>query len=525
MIIDVGEYTSNGTVFCDLCIAGGGPAGLAIAIDFLDLPHKVVVLEGGGLEYSEESQELYRGKIVGHDYFALDETRLRFLGGSSNHWGGWCRPLEDLDFGERSWVPKSGWPIGSEELVPYLARAHTFLKLGSPHYSPATAELLRSPLFPFDSKTFVHRFWNEGVPPPRVGELHRVELENSQNVTVLSNANVTEVVLNENTDRAIAFTVKGREVQPQRIEAQRFVVALGGLENPRLLLNSNRQIEPGVGNEHDLVGRFFMEHLDVSCGELVAADIDRVTGAYELVAQDQNHGVRTAICLTPDAQARHGILNQAFEIEGVKARHGSPGFLALRDMLRDGRAGDFSDFAEHLRSMILDMEGLSSGAYAYLTGHEQFVSLRVHSNGEQAPNPESRIRLTDEVDPLGLRRIALDWRTIPLDKQSLRFAVERLAREFGRVGVGRLQIPEWLLDEGDDWGGALEGGHHHMGTTRMASHASHGVVDPDCRVFGIANLYVAGSSVFPVSGTANPTLPLVQLALRLADRLKADLSG
>src|SRR5688500_5319167 len=138
MIIDVEEYTANGTVFCDLCIAGGGPAGLAIAIDFLDLPHKVLVLEGGGLEYSEESQALYRGKIVGHDYFALDETRLRFLGGSSNHWGGWCRPLEDLDFGERSWVPKSGWPIGSEELAPYLARAHTFLKLGPPHYSPAT---------------------------------------------------------------------------------------------------------------------------------------------------------------------------------------------------------------------------------------------------------------------------------------------------------------------------------------------------------------------------------------------------
>jgi choline dehydrogenase-like flavoprotein len=525
MIIDIEEYSSNEAAVCDLCVAGSGPAGLAIAVEFLDLSYKVLVVEGGGLEYTEESQQIYQGDVVGHEYFALDETRLRFLGGSSNHWGGWCRPLEDLDFHERSWVPSSGWPIPSGTLEPYLARAHDFLKLGPTQYSPATAKLLGSPLFAFDPKAFVHRFWNQGIPTPQVGELHKEALKQSQNVIVLLNASVKDIVLNENMDRAIAFTVQGREDQLRRIQARRFVVALGGLENPRLLLNANRQIKPGIGNQHDLVGRFFMEHLDVLCGELVAPDINRVTSAYELVARDQGYGVRTAICLTPGAQAQHRVLNQAFEIEGVKARHASPGYLALRRMLRDANEGDFADFAEHLRNMVQDLAGLSNGAYTYVTGREQFVRLEVHSHAEQAPNPESRIRLTDKVDRLGLRRIALDWRTTPLDKRSLRFAVELLAREIGRVGVGRLQIPDWLLVDDDDWGSALEGGHHHMGTTRMASDAGRGVVDPECRLFNIENLYLAGSSVFPVSGTATPTLAIIQLALRLADRLKADLSG
>ena len=279
-------------------------------------------------------------------------------------------------------------------------------------------------------------------------------------------------LLNDNADRAIAVVVRGRDDRVRRIAARSFVVALGGLENPRLLLNANRQIKPGIGNRHDLVGRFFMEHLDVLCGDLVAPDLRRVTSAYGLVAQGRNSGVRTAICLTPDAQARHRVLNQAFEIEGVKARHGSSGYVAFRDLLRDASHGDLSDLADKVRAMVLDLEGLTSGAYTYATGGDDAVRLEVHSQAEQAPNPQSRVVLTDAVDRVGWRRIALDWRTTALDKHSLRFAVELLAREFGRVGAGRLRVPEWLLDDGDDWGGALQGNHHHIGTTRMADAAA-----------------------------------------------------
>ena len=195
MIVACEDYVADEAASCDLCIAGSGPAGLAIAVEFLDLPWKVLVLEGGGEDYTKDSQQLYQGDIVGHEYHALDETRLRFFGGSSNHWGGWCRPLDDLDFAVRPWVPSSGWPLSARALEPYLARAHGFLKLAPPRYGPATAELLGSPLFGFERNVFVHRFWNQGMPAPRVGELHKEALRRSQNVIVLLHASVADVAV------------------------------------------------------------------------------------------------------------------------------------------------------------------------------------------------------------------------------------------------------------------------------------------------------------------------------------------
>jgi choline dehydrogenase-like flavoprotein len=134
------------------------------------------------------------------------------------------------------------------------------------------------------------------------------------------------------------------------------------------------------------------------------------------------------------------------------------------------------------------------------------------------------VLLDGERDALGMPRIRLDWRLTDLDRRSLLRTHEALAKEFGRTGLGRIQIEAWLQDDKAGWSDELSGGYHPMGTTRMADDPRRGVVDRHCRVHGLTNLYVAGSSVFPTGGSANPTLTIVALALRLAEHLKAELS-
>jgi choline dehydrogenase-like flavoprotein len=157
---------------------------------------------------------------------------------------------------------------------------------------------------------------------------------------------------------------------------------------------------------------------------------------------------------------------------------------------------------------------------ASYTPREDLV-YRMFTRQEQAPNPESRIVLSAENDELGMPRANLRWKFTPIDKRSMRVYYELLGREMGRAGLGRVQIMDWLLD-GDDtaWPNHLSGGWHHMGTARMHEDPRQGVVDANCRVHGIANLFVAGGAVYPTGGAVNPTLTVVAMALRLSDHLK-----
>jgi choline dehydrogenase-like flavoprotein len=136
---------------------------------------------------------------------------------------------------------------------------------------------------------------------------------------------------------------------------------------------------------------------------------------------------------------------------------------------------------------------------------------------EQTPNPDSRVTLADDTDPLGLRRVRLNWRLTEQERRSFIANIRALGRELAAAGIGRLRP---LLPDDGLWEKVVGGGSHHMGTTRISDDPKRGVVDRDCRVHGIDNLYVAGSSVFVTSGSANPTLNILALAYRLVDHLK-----
>jgi choline dehydrogenase-like flavoprotein len=509
----------SGTVLeGDLCIVGAGAAGISMALEWVNSPRTVLLLEGGGFEFEPAMQDLYRGEIVGQPYYPLHAARLHYFGGTSGHWAGWCSPLDPIDFEKRPWVPHSGWPIRREELDPFYARAQRVLELGPDEYEAdewqrRVPELVPLPL---DRGAVWTKMW-QFSPPTRFGTRYRDAIVGARNVHLYTYANVCEVEANEAVTAVQGLRVRPLGGKEFRVRARHYVLACCSIQNARLLLASSRRSSAGLGNAHDLVGRYFMEHIEMPGGELALAP--RQAAKTEIYAFEFGRTkARGELALSAEMQREHGILNGTASLEpGVAGEQVKSTFQfvtpqvleAMRVWEQSGRVGP------------PPLASAGGPQVEAATAAPRIFHLATRQ--EQAPNPDSRVTLSAETDALGLPRVKLDWRLTGLDKRSIRTFYELLGRELGRTGTGRVQIREWLLDDDRTWPPFLSGGWHHMGTTRMHADPRQGVVDADCRVHGLGNLYVAGAAVFPTGGAANPTLTLVALTLRLSDHLKGKL--
>ncbi|HXV59890.1 MAG TPA: GMC family oxidoreductase [Vicinamibacteria bacterium] len=484
----------------DLCILGGGAAGIALAREFIDKRQSVLLLESGGLDFERGTQSLYAGGATGtvleeHSPY-LTKSRLRYFGGSTNHWEGMCRPLDAIDFRERHWVPFSGWPIPFSDIVPYYRRAAELCQLES--FSIPTADSAQPselPRFLRGASGLRHLLFSLS-PPTRFGEVYRKQLVEAANVTVVLFANAVELSTNAGADRIETVEARSLTGKGFTVGARKFVLACGGIENPRLLLASNTADTRGLGNGHDLVGRFFMEHPHLVAGAFcyLPPSTSPSRSLEELMGSSPRS--RTAIGVSERLQEEHRLLNCAVE----------PFKMARRTKV--------GSFMKGVASLVADIDLGPGKAMEPVYG-------RLLVRAEQAPNPESRVRLSDETDPFGKRRARLEWRLSELDRTSVEKTLECMGRCMGQAGGARVWVDPTL----DGSWPRTYGGSHHMGTTRMHSDPLKGVVDTHCRVHSVSNLYVAGSSVFTTSGFANPTLTLVALSLRLADHLKASLSN
>jgi len=501
----------------DICIMGGGAAGITIARELAKGHYKVLLVESGDLDPDQDTIELNDGKVIGEPYPPLDTARLRYFGGSTNHWDGHCRPLDPIDFEARDWLPHSGWPITRKDLEPFFARANDVCELGPYQYDPE-AWRPELGLMPFDKTKWVDRLWHYS-PPTRFGQKYRDELKAAQNIHVLFNANVVDIVLNQSGSAVTQFELKALGGKEGTVRAKMFVVAGGGIENPRILLASNKQMSAGIGNANDLVGRFFLEHPHAQLAYAVPSfDLDKFKvyyGGVEATIPAGTAVIQSKPGLTEEYQRAHRIRNGTIDVGHGYDR--SPGYLAFRDAARFVREGDMPDhIGRHLVTMADDLSGTLEGMYYKLRDHDV---LWFATSVEQEPNPNSRVTLDTERDALGSPRAVLDWRLTADDKDAVRIYIRMLGEEMARLGLARMRIDQWLLDQGPEWSD-LGVRYHHMGTTRMSDDPKTGVVDRDCRVHGIANLYIAGSSIFTTAGYANPTLTIVALALRLADHLE-----
>lgn len=500
----------------DICIVGAGASGITIARELNRTPIKVILLEGGGFEFDQKMQDLYRGEIVGQPYFPLQAAALHYFGGTTNHWAGWCSTYEPIDFEKRDWVPHSGWPIERADLDPFYTRAAPILDIVPDKWTAAdwkNGDAQRVPLLE-DSRLMWTKMW-QFSPPTRMGQKYRGEIVNSPNVHLYTNANVVEVVANDAVNSVRAVRIRSFDGKEYSARAKRFVLCCHSIQNARLLLASNRQARAGLGNDNDLVGRYFMEHFEMPCGELaLTRPASTATRLYEFT---QLGGTpRGEIAVTPYAQQQHRILHGTASIEA--GNYGDPVLstfqfldtLTLRQQ-REWEAGG--------RKGPPPVASKGAASAPRKPGPQRFYHLTTRQ--EQAPNPDSRVTLSSENDALGLPRAKLDWRVTDLDKHSMRTFYRILGREMGRTDTGRVQIKDWLLSDDKTWPGFISGGWHHMGTLRMGTDPRQSVTDPDCRVHSLSNLYIGGAAVYPTAGAVNPTLTLVALSLRLADHLKA----
>ncbi|MGB5833876.1 MAG: GMC family oxidoreductase [Thiohalocapsa sp.] len=507
MLTDARTLDNDTRIDTDLAIIGAGPAGITIARAFAGTGTRVCLLESGDLVFDAATQALYQGSNAGIDY-PLAATRLRYFGGSSNHWGGYCRSLDPIDFEQRDWVPLSGWPIGREALDPYWEVASAAVQVAPARYDDEDywAQKTGEPLVDWRADRIANRFFQYS-PPTRFGELYRGELERAENVQVLLNANVTNIAALPAADSVDHLKIRTLTGRGHRVHARRYLLAAGGIENARLLLLSDDVLPAGLGNQHDMVGRCFMEHPHLGgFAEIVIADLARLPPIYRERLLIDGRPAKVAFVPNADYLRRERLLSASFTMS-VAGEYKSD--LPVKDAMGE----DHLAMLQAARPFLTEANQTSRTADPSFSG----VWMGIGCAGEQAPNLDSRVLLGDEVDALGLRRTRLDWRLTEHDRRSLVANIESLGREFAAAGIGRMIVR--LPDDGR-WEPVVSGGSHHMGTTRMSDDPKRGVVDGDCRVHGIDNLYVAGSSVFPVSGSANPTLNLLALAYRLVDHLK-----
>ena len=493
MLIDAETLDPGRNIRADLCLIGAGAAGITIARRLTAQGWNICLLESGSFELEPAVQSLYEGQVEATTPSASDaymtRSRLRYFGGSTNHWTGYCRPLDEIDFTVRSWVPHSGWPFERSVLAPYYGDA---------------AELLQIPRF--DSERDEGTGWEPGTlvtetgefltkqfhlsPPTRFARRYRSALASARRIQTYLHASVVGIEASEAGDvinRVRISTLSGKQ---HEVQARHYVLAAGGIENARLLLNGDGVREVGIGNDHDLVGRFFMEHPHVqNAGDLILSSP---------LANPDRYGRegprRPVLCPSPELQRTHRLLNMSV-------------------MLNFDRSQPVPGSVQRVSNAVFGLEPEPDRRAESATWSGCYV------RAEQEPNRDSLVMLSAERDALGMRRSRLNWKMTSVDIDNIGRTMELLGLVLGRTGRGR--VPQ-AVDALDPWS-SVRGGDHHMGTTRMSANAATGVVDANCRVHGLTNLHIAGSSVFPTVGYANPTLTVVALALRLADHLDGEL--
>lgn len=529
MLTDARTLDSGSALEADLCIIGGGAAGITMAMELLGSGLRVLVIESGGTEPDAATQALATGDSIGEpattldNPVSLDQIRLRYLGGTTNHWAGYCRPLSPIDFEPRDHLRVSGWPIDHAELVPYWERAAQWVRISDGDFSVDTwARRLGAAAPP------VHTYAVEPLAfqisfPTKFGDLYAADLSAADNIEVLLHANLVNLA-SENGQAVTHLQIATLSGISLTVTARAYVLAAGGIENARLLLASTDHDPAGLDNSNDLVGRYFTEHLQIYVGfgvlEPPLSDVSGLQGGEVTIASGRHaghvHGAKFALGLT-DAHLRSGATT-GLELQFLPGR--LPAGVPLQE--RGVTVADIRALMAH-------------------TGPEPGTAVYLQALAEQELNPDSRVTLGPETDALGMRQVQLDWRYTAADRRRVIAGLRVMAEAMGATGWGRVQLVlggvhadaydnlvsgEFLTifrsipEEVDLSGFPVGMGFHHMCTTRMSDDPAEGVVDADCRMHEVDNLWVAGSSVFATGGTATPTLSIVALAIRLADHLQ-----
>ena len=574
---NLADFPAGSTFNADLVIVGSGPAAYAIAHELAETTIKILIVESGLSEETAQHGALNRTEKAGEPKSAAQvEKRIEFhsglipswsnddqpygvrnrcLGGSTRSWAGKSAAFQPIDFEARDWAPHTGWPFDEDEVAPYLDRAASILNLGPNCYDEKLFEQVGAtpPQPAFDRRNVCSFFWQfarsriDKLDTFRVGP-ELVTLKAS-NIRILVNATATHIDTNDNDTAFTRLEVSTIDGARSFVDAKAAVLATGGIENPRLMLASNRIHAKGVGNKNDTVGRYFMDHPGARVGRFSKEDANAVNdrfGFYGVKDDAGWHLYMHGVALSDEVQADEGLANCALYL--LEDRAPDDPWDAIKRLMkfesqhlwRDVRAVAASPFtlANGAAMMLFSSDAIPQKIKGAVVNFmiaripnfavnqqlrrgvpHKLDGLFVDVITEQFPDPESRVLLSDEKDALGTPLARIDWRIGDVERRSMIRLSQLFAAELERAGLPAPALDDWVKDGRADEGVIIDMAHP-MGATRMSEDPRDGVVDPDCRVHGIENLYVAGSSVFPTSSHVNPTLMIVALATRLADHLK-----
>jgi choline dehydrogenase-like flavoprotein len=536
MSIKAAQQVSDESLRAAVCIVGAGAAGITLACEFDGSGLAVILLEAGGFKEDPALSDVYRGSVVAPHPASTEFRRIRF-GGTTNIWGGRCVPFDPIDFERRDYIAESGWPISYSDVARHYPRALQYLDAGADDFSIAGSLAQPRPTIEgFDGAGLVRTDRIERYSwPTDFGRRYRAKLGRSINVTVLLSARCVALKRAAAVGPLEALEFIDGAGKRRRLQAMAFVLATGGIEAPRLLLASG-----GLGNASDRVGRYYACHFANSFGRVA---LHGATVAFRFEKTRDGVYCRRKFVFSESAQRQHRLLNSAFRLHFPAysdARHSSAALSALhlaKSMLipeyrkiLDNEADEVTAPTwAHLRNVVVDFPHLVGFGYDLV--FKRILARRklpytlvagasypLEFNCEQTPLASSRVTLTGESDRDGMPRVHLDWRVCDEDIESACRGFMLLRDAMQRSPRCRLVFDEEQLRERMRRSVPLGG--HHIGTTRMAASSQQGVVDGNCALFELPNLYVASSAVFPTSGHANPTLTIVALAVRLAAHLR-----
>lgn len=451
----------------DVTIIGAGAAGITLALKLSSEGKKVALVEAGGLEYSEESQQIYNAKTTGDPYFELDVARLRYFGGTTNHWNGWCRTFEPEDFNRGYLGDKYKWPISFEELDQYRPEACEILEISSDFKDATTS----------DSE--IHSINFNFSPPVRFGSKYIDTFAESTLVHVFLNSNLVDVTLKDR--QLTSIKIASYNGNTSSIISQNFVFSMGGIENSRYLLWLKSKYGNSFISDVSPIGSYWMEHPHFTLGQAIIDKRKVSERFYSISAQ---------------AQIDEGILNCGFRVEHLN-------YEGTKALIKD----------------VLCLAPSLGKSLVSLANKNLVCGVRFRAAWEQSPEIHNKITLDTKLDRFDIPKPILNWTKSKLDRKTLISSLERFNEWLLLIDGGRIQLDSWILGNEDYPLNDELAGYHHMGGTRMHATETYGVVDENCKVYGSSNLYIAGSSVFTTGGHNNPTLPIVQLALRLAKHL------
>lgn len=525
MISDLATDSVAGSIKTDVCIIGAGVAGQTLAMRLAASDRKVLLVESGRRDFDAQIQKLSDGENVGEEYYNLETTRLRLFGGTAAIWGGRCAELDLIDFEKREYLPHSGWPITKADLDPYYDRAYAALGLERAGENRLWSTVGREKPA-FDPQKIDTDLWCFDENGERFTDVARGNLDA---VDVLLNATLTELDVGEDGE-VRAATVQSLNGNRTKVEAKVFVLAAGAIETIRLLMAAVPNRPEGFGNETDQLGRFFMEHPHARGGEIRPKSLAQ--SLMVLPRALRVKGKRYAAYLRPSEtlQREAGILNTSLSFAPRRHEGDKPDLVrAAKEKLKHDLPSTkfWRSTYKRLKTFTIKLREISDpwpSVFAMKKSRGK-QGLYAVIRAEQAPNPDSRITLSEEKDALGLPFAKLDWHYSEIDKRSVKILMETLRDEYQRLGWGEVTLAPWLSDPDLTWkndpliSAHPIGGYHHMGGTRMSETSATGVVNADCRLHASPNLYIASSSVFPTGGWANPTVTIMALAERLADHI------